>query len=67
MIIAGGTPLIGAEASAHHDHRIAMALAVAGLLAQGAVIIDGAEAINKSYPNFYNHLQQLGAAVTMHQ
>ena len=67
MIIAGGTPLIGAEASAHHDHRIAMALAVAGLLAQGEVIIDGAEAINKSYPNFYNHLQQLGAAVTMHQ
>jgi 3-phosphoshikimate 1-carboxyvinyltransferase len=47
----------------HHDHRIAMAVAVAALNASGPVIIKDAEAINKSYPAFYGHLQQLGVRV----
>lgn len=46
-----------------HDHRIAMATAVAALKANGPVSIECAEAINKSYPSFYNHLQQLGVKV----
>ncbi len=47
----------------NHDHRIAMATAIASLKATGPVIIEQAEAINKSYPAFYTHLQQLGVHV----
>jgi len=47
----------------NHDHRIAMATAIAALKANGPVQIECAEAINKSYPSFYNHLQQLGVHV----
>jgi len=47
----------------HHDHRIAMACAVAALRAEGDTTIEEAQAINKSYPDFYEHLQQLGASV----
>jgi len=50
----------------HHDHRIAMACAVAALGGEGEVIIEEAEAINKSYPEFYQHLQYLGATVNEH-
>lgn len=52
-----------ATVHSHHDHRIAMATAIAALNAEGAVTIEAAEAINKSYPAFYNHLQQLGVIV----
>ena len=63
MYIDGGAILHGAIAHSHHDHRIAMAMAVAALGANGPVIIEDAEAINKSYPAFYNDLQLLGARV----
>ncbi|RYY67362.1 MAG: 3-phosphoshikimate 1-carboxyvinyltransferase [Chitinophagaceae bacterium] len=65
MIIRGGGPIRGAVVSARHDHRIAMALAVAALRAEGPVTITGAEAVGKSYPQFWQHLQQLGAAVSL--
>jgi len=42
-----------------------MACAVAGLKADGEVTIEDADAINKSYPDFYDHLQQLGAILTV--
>jgi 3-phosphoshikimate 1-carboxyvinyltransferase len=38
-----------------------MALAVAGLAASGETSIEEAEAINKSYPDFYKHIESLGA------
>lgn len=63
MLVEGGTGLNGATVHSHHDHRIAMACAVAGLKAKGATIIEEAEAINKSYPEFYTHLKQLNAVV----
>lgn len=63
MNIDGGTILHGAKAHSHHDHRIAMAMAVAALGANEPVIIEEAEAINKSYPAFYNDLQLLGASI----
>lgn len=63
MIITGGEKILGAEVYSHHDHRIAMACAVAALRAKGVVKISGAEAINKSYPTFYQHLIQLGVTV----
>jgi 3-phosphoshikimate 1-carboxyvinyltransferase len=64
MIVHGGNGVKGATTHSHHDHRIAMACAVAGLKAEGETIIEEAEAINKSYPNFYEHIKQLGAAVS---
>ena len=64
MIVNGGNCLHGATVHSRHDHRIAMACAVAALKATGAVTIEEAEAINKSYPNFYQHLEKLGAVVS---
>lgn len=61
MLVKGGTGLKGATVHSRHDHRIAMACAVAALKADGQVTIEDAEAINKSYPDFYDHLKQLGA------
>lgn len=43
----------------HNDHRIAMAVAVAVLGADRPVAIEGAEAVNKSYPNFWNDLNRI--------
>ncbi len=61
MTIAGYGKLKGAEAHSHHDHRIAMACAVAALKANDKTIIHNAEAVNKSYPDFYEHLQKVNA------
>ena len=63
MIIHGGDIIKGATVHSRHDHRIAMACAVAALQAEGETMIEEAEAINKSYPNFYEHLASLGATV----
>jgi 3-phosphoshikimate 1-carboxyvinyltransferase len=63
MIIEGGAPLSGAKVHSQHDHRIAMATAIAALKADGTTSIDAAEAINKSYPDFYDHLRLLGAVI----
>lgn len=63
MIIEGNGNLKGATVHSRHDHRIAMAIAVAALKAAGETSIEEADAINKSYPAFYDHLQQLGAQV----
>ena len=52
MLVKGGTGVTGALVHSHHDHRIAMACAVAGLNAQGETVIEEAEAVNKSYPSF---------------
>ncbi|RYZ22924.1 MAG: 3-phosphoshikimate 1-carboxyvinyltransferase [Chitinophagaceae bacterium] len=65
MIIRGGPVLRGGNVSSRHDHRIAMATAVAALRADGPVLIEGAEAVGKSYPQFWQHLLQLGAAVSL--
>lgn len=51
--------------NSHHDHRIAMACAVACLPADFYAEIRNAEAINKSYPDFFAHLQALGADVSL--
>ncbi|MES2849123.1 MAG: 3-phosphoshikimate 1-carboxyvinyltransferase [Bacteroidota bacterium] len=61
MLIEGGSGLKGGTVHSHHDHRIAMACAVAALNADGATVIEEAEAINKSYPGFYEHIKSLGA------
>jgi len=63
MMIHGSSILKTAHVHSHHDHRIAMAAAIAALRADGPVTIEDAEAINKSYPAFYKDLQTLGAQI----
>lgn len=65
MMIEGGEVVKGAVVHSHHDHRIAMACAVAALKADAKTIIDDAEAVNKSYPNFYDDLKLLNADVSL--
>jgi 3-phosphoshikimate 1-carboxyvinyltransferase len=65
MIVHGNRHLKGARVHSHHDHRIAMAAAVAALGADGEVLIEEAEAINKSYPDFYEHLKALGTSIAL--
>jgi 3-phosphoshikimate 1-carboxyvinyltransferase len=57
MEITGGAALQGAEITTYHDHRIAMAFAVAGLFADGVTTVLGSDCIRTSYPNFEQHLQ----------
>jgi 3-phosphoshikimate 1-carboxyvinyltransferase len=65
MLVYGGTGIHGAEVFSQHDHRIAMACGVAALCADGPVTITDAEAVNKSYTDFYAHLKHLGAKVDL--
>jgi len=65
LVIKGQDRLAGGLVSSHHDHRIVMALAVAGLRSVNPVVIENAEAIGKSYPSFFSHLQSLGASVSL--
>lgn len=57
--IRGGRPLRGALVESHGDHRLAMSLAVAGLAASGEMRVQGAEAIDISYPGFISQLRGL--------
>lgn len=57
--IRGGKPLHGGSVSACGDHRIAMSAAICSLFANGAIIIDGTESVNKSYPDFWDDFRQL--------
>lgn len=59
MIVKGGGALLPAHLDSHHDHRIAMACAVAALRAEGPVTISGAGAVAKSYPDFWKDLEAL--------
>ena len=63
MTVKGGGIVKGGHTFSHHDHRIAMACGVAALKAQGETYIEDAGAINKSYPDFFKHIQSLGAHV----
>jgi 3-phosphoshikimate 1-carboxyvinyltransferase len=63
MLIHGGSLIQSATVFSQHDHRIAMACGVAALVANGPIEITEAEAINKSYTDFFTHLQELGAKV----
>jgi 3-phosphoshikimate 1-carboxyvinyltransferase len=65
MLIEGTENMRAATVHSHHDHRIAMMCAVLALKANGETTIEVAEAVNKSYPDFYNHLQQLGASLSL--
>ena len=60
MVIRGGK-LHGAEVESYGDHRIAMALAIAGLTADGETVINDAECASVTYPAFVKDFTRLGA------
>lgn len=60
MVINGG-PLRGTEVDGHDDHRVVMALAIAGLAAEGETLINGAEAAAITYPGFIEDFKSIGA------
>ena len=57
--IRGKQKLRGAELESFHDHRIAMAFAIAALRAEGETTIRGADAAVISYPAFYDTLNAI--------
>ncbi len=59
MVIHGTGRLTGAHCQSHLDHRLAMALGVAGLLADGETNVADADAATVSYPEFWDHLSLL--------
>lgn len=59
MIIQGGTNINFAVVDSHHDHRIAMCLAILALAVDGGIEITNAEVVSKSYPEFWEHLDSL--------
>ena len=60
FVVEGPTRLRGAVVDSHGDHRLAMALAVAGLIAEGEVIVKNVECIDDSFPGFAELLRQMG-------
>ena len=59
MVVHGGGRLIGATVSSQGDHRLAMAMAAAGLVSDGEVRVEQAESASVSYPSFWEHLDSL--------
>lgn len=60
LVVHGPTPLKGAIVQSHGDHRLAMALAVAGLIATGKTIVENVDCIADSFPGFEAALAHLG-------
>ncbi|MBL7184274.1 MAG: 3-phosphoshikimate 1-carboxyvinyltransferase, partial [Anaerolineae bacterium] len=59
FVVEGPTRLVGAQVNSHGDHRLAMSLAIAGLVAEGETAIEGAECIADSFPGFEETLRAL--------
>ena len=60
LIVHGGQTLHGGTVNGFNDHRIVMAAAILAARAEGPVVITDAEAVNKSYPDFFSHFRALG-------
>lgn len=59
FVVEGPTTLVGTQVNSHGDHRLAMSLAIAGLVAEGETTIEGAECIADSFPGFEEILRAL--------
>ena len=59
MVVIGGQPLQGGRVTSHGDHRIAMSMAVAALVAAGPVTIDDVQCTATSFPNFWELLESI--------
>lgn len=65
ITIHGGKKLRGCVQDSHGDHRIAMALTVAGMSAEGYTEITGAECASVTFPNFYPKMQSCGVKIEL--
>ncbi|MDA8188851.1 MAG: 3-phosphoshikimate 1-carboxyvinyltransferase [Dehalococcoidales bacterium] len=63
FVVEGPTPLRGAGCQSYRDHRIAMSLAVAGLVAKGDTVVDDAECVDISFPGFFDLLESVRRGV----
>lgn len=63
LIVDGGHPLHGATVSSYGDHRIVMSMAIAACLVDSPIVIEGAQAVEKSYPHFFEDFKALGGIV----
>ncbi|GAB3318632.1 3-phosphoshikimate 1-carboxyvinyltransferase [Haloplanus rallus] len=63
----GDSRLRGATVAGHDDHRIVMALSVAGLVAGGTTTVEGADHVDISFPGFFDVLYDLGAELEEHE
>ena len=63
LSIRGGKPLVGCEVDSFGDHRIAMAMVIAGLMADGETIVLNTECIDTSFPEFIDTIKMLAPAV----
>lgn len=59
LLIHGTGKVGGGTVTSHNDHRIAMCLAIAGTLSSAPITILEAQSVSKSYPDFWDHLEQL--------
>ena len=64
FVVHGPVRLKGASVSARGDHRLAMSLAIAGLVAEGETVVEGWRVIEDSFPGFPDLLKSLGADVS---
>jgi len=64
VVVRGKRPG-GASVAGHHDHRVVMALAVAGLAADGETVIDSAEAMGVTFPTFMELMRRCGARMEL--
>ena len=60
LVIEGADTIAGGTAQTCNDHRIAMALAIASTCCESLVSVEDSEAVNKSYPTFWEHFKSLG-------
>ena len=65
MIIKGQPYLKGGEVDSYNDHRIAMMASIAALVCKDSVIVNNAQAVNKSYSGFYDDYIRLGGNVIL--
>jgi 3-phosphoshikimate 1-carboxyvinyltransferase len=64
FVVEGPTPLHSAVVDSRGDHRLAMALAVAGLIVKGGIVVENAECIDDSFPGFAELMRRVGAEVS---
>ena len=65
MIVHGGKPLTGANVESYDDHRVAMAMAVAGLFSDGQMRVKDAECAAVSFPGFFEKMNAIGCGFTL--
>lgn len=66
-LVIRSSKLTGCQVNGHHDHRIVMALAVAGLFSDGVTTIDTAEAMNVTFPEFKDFISNCGGNIELYE